>query len=266
MPLNWLDVSPLSFQSILLFERIQLSWFPGWNFPEPEMSLALEANPAVAWFIRHKCPEASGWVDAELARAAAMRGGQALSAGELRMAEVKALAALEDLLVYALDPAVYDRLEFLGWDSTELTGLLDFCGKRVLDIGAGTGRLSFALTGLAETVWAVEPVANLRDYMRARAAGLGLRNFYAVDGAITAIPFPDGFADAVVGGHVFGDDPAGEYAELARVTRPGGMVILCPGNNDADNAVHDFLVGHGFAWSVFIEPPADRLRKYWKTI
>ncbi len=144
MPLDWIDPSTLSFQSILLFERVQLSWFPGWPFPEPAMSLALEANPAVAWYIRHKCPEAADWVARELIHARQARGEQSLSAGAVRQAEVAALSTLIDLLVYAVDPTCYDRQPFLGWDTSELTGLVDFAGKTVLDIGAGTGRLAFA--------------------------------------------------------------------------------------------------------------------------
>ena len=89
MPLDWMDVSDVSFNSLLLFERVQLSWFPGWNFPEPEMSLALEANPCVAWYIRHKCPEAGAWLEGELARrcrqpgrAGALSGGDPRGGGE----------------------------------------------------------------------------------------------------------------------------------------------------------------------------------------
>lgn len=272
MPLDWMDVSDVSFNALLLFERVQLSWFPGWRFPEPSMSLALEANASVAWYLRHKCPEIGAWLDGELARAAASRAGRVLSPGEVRAAEVEALASLVDLLVYALDPAIYDRLSFLDWDSRALTGLADFRGRRVLDIGSGTGRLAFAVTGLAQVVWAVEPVGNLREFLKEKARRLNAGNFYAVDGTITSIPFPDGFAEITLGGHVFGDDPEGEYAELARVTCPGGKIILFPGNNDVDNPIHAFLVERGFQWSAFVEgpadgePPANRVRIYWKTV
>jgi SAM-dependent methyltransferase len=266
MPLDWMDVSDLSFNSLLMLERVQLSWLPGWGMPEPEMSLALDANPAVAWLLRNKTPESSAWVDQELARAAAERAARTVTPEEVRRAELHVLARMVDLLVYAFDPAIYDRLPFLGWDSAELTGLEDFHGKNVLDIGSGTGRLAFTVTSLAHAVWAVEPVGSLRDYMRAKAQRLGCRNFYAVDGTITAIPFPDGFADVTMSGHVFGDDPEAEEAEQSRVTRQGGMIILCPGNNDRDDEVHRFLVEHGYSWKVFEEPGDGLKRKYWRRV
>lgn len=260
MPLHWMDVSDVSFHALLLLERAQLRWFPHWRFPEPEISLALFYNPHVVWFIRHKCPEVSDWLDATLARFP----GNAYPA-EIRGAEIAVLNSMQDLLIYALDPSIYDRLKFLEWDSTELTGLVDFQGKVVLDIGSGTGRLAFIAAPLARVVYAVEPVGNLRDYLRQKAQQLGWDNFYAVDGLITAIPFETNFADVVMSGHVYGDDPREEAAELLRVTRPGGMVILCPGNNDGDTPEHAVLVENGFAWSTFEEPGGEGMkRKYWK--
>jgi len=50
------------------------------------------------------------------------------------------------------------------------------------------------------------------------------------------------------------------------VTRPGGMMILCPGNNDRDTEAHRYLVSQGFAWSRFEEPGDGIKRKYWKVV
>lgn len=258
-PVRWLDVSDLSFNSLLLLERAQIGWFPGW-VPEEALAVALRANPAVAWYLRHKCPEIAGWLDGLLAR-----HGGAGDPAAVRAAERAVLATINDLLVYVLDPAVYDAQPFLGWDSRELTAVADFADKTVLDIGAGTGRLTFVAAASARVVFAVEPVANLRAYLREKAGARGVANVYPVDGLITRIPFPDGFADVVMGGHVFGGAPADEYRELARVTRPGGAIVLCPGNVDRDDATHDFLVARGFRWSRFAEPGDGVKRKYWKT-
>jgi hypothetical protein len=43
-PLEWMDVSQLSFNTLLLVEHVQLSWLPGW-LPERELGIALRANP-----------------------------------------------------------------------------------------------------------------------------------------------------------------------------------------------------------------------------
>ena len=57
-----MDVSKLSFKTLLLLERVQLSWFPGW-VPEDDLAQALKANPAVEWYMRHKCPEIENWLN-----------------------------------------------------------------------------------------------------------------------------------------------------------------------------------------------------------
>lgn len=260
MPTEWIDISGLSFNNLLLLERVQLSWFPGW-LPEAELAVALRANPAVEWFFRHKCPELTPWLDGVMAAQPAVEA----DAETVRQAEVKVMRAMFDLLTYAVAPEIYDAQPFLKWDSGELSEMTDYRGKVALDIGAGTGRLAFVLAPLAETVYAVEPVENLRRYIREKATRLGFSNVYAVDGLIESIPFADEFADVVVGGHVFGDYLEEEYRGMMRVLKPGGMAILCPGNNDVDNEIHAFLVAHGFAWSRFEEPGDGIKRKYWVT-
>ena len=263
MPVNWIDVSPLSFNTLLLLERAQLSWFPGW-VPEGDLALALAANPVVEWYLRHKCPDLGNWLDAVMAD-----GGYPSNLEEIRQAEISVLNAINDLVVYAVDPAIYDAQQFLEWDSNELTSLVDFAGRTVIDVGAGTGRLALIAAEQAWVVFAVEPVSNLRRYLADKASVSGAHNVFPVDGLITDIPFPDQFADATLGGHVFGDHPKEELREMLRVTKPGGMVILCPGNSDVDNDTHRFLASHGFQWARFEEPPGGgggMKRKYWKEI
>lgn len=262
MPLGWMDVSGCSFNTLLLLEQVQLSWLPGW-LREPELAVALRANPAVEWFMRHKCPGLNEWLDRVMG---AVPAGGAGDPAEARRAEVAVLSQIEDLVIYALAPAAYDAQPFLGWDSEELLSLVDFAGRTVIDVGAGTGRLSLAVAGKARTVFAVDPVANLRAYLRQKAREGGFHNVYPVDGLITGLPFPAAMADVTMGGHVFGDAPEAEYRELRRVTKPGGMIILCPGNTDDDNDQHRFLVSSGFAWSRFKEPHDDWKRKNWLTV
>jgi len=92
----------------------------------------------------------------------------------------------------------------------------------VVDVGAGTGKLTRVLLELGHAVTAVEPSGALRDKLAA-----SLPAARALEGTAEAIPLADGSADAVVVGqafHWFEVEPA--LAEMARVLRPGGHVGL----------------------------------------
>ncbi|MBT3239540.1 MAG: class I SAM-dependent methyltransferase [Chloroflexi bacterium] len=254
----WINVKEISFKNLLLLEREQISWFPGW-LPEAELAIALRANESVAWYFRHKCSEVNDWVDKVFAENGAIGTDEEM----IREAEIKVMQSMNDLLTYAVDPGIYDKQAFLNWDSAELSGRVDFSDKIVLDIGAGTGRLAFIAAEKAETVYAVEPVENLRRYIKTKAKKLGFSNVFVADGLIEDIPFPNEFADVVMGGHVFGDHPESEFEESMRVIKRRGMLIFCPGNNDVDDARHEFLVAQGCEWSRFEEPEDGWKRKYW---
>jgi SAM-dependent methyltransferase len=258
MEVHWIDTSKLSFNNLLLLERIQIGWFPGW-LPERELCIALRANPTVEWFLKNKCPEISDWLDKVISLEVGRSDNK-----DIQKAEQTILNSLNDLLTYVIDPSVYDAQPFLQWDPSELTSVVDFGGKIVIDVGAGTGKLTFIAAPKAKVVYAVEPVGNLRFYLKQKAREKGLGNVFPVDGLITDIPFPDDFADISMGGHVFGDDIEAEWREMERVTRPGGMVIYCPGNNDLDNETHRFLIARGYEWLRFEEPEDGIKRKYWK--
>lgn len=95
-------------------------------------------------------------------------------------------------------------------------------GKRVADIGAGTGKFTRLLALTGARVVAVEPVAA----MRARLAEL-LPQVAVAEGLAEATGLPDGWVDAVVAAqawHWF--DPAATLAETERITRPGGRLGL----------------------------------------
>jgi len=261
MHLNWIDVSDLSFNTLLLLERVQLSWFPGW-VPEEDLSIALQGNPAVEWYLRHKCPEINKWLDEVLS---AHTFSPPLSPDRIHQAELEIMNTINDLIVYVVDPTLYDARPFLGWDSSELRRLTDFTGKVVIDIGSGTGKLAFVAAEAAAAVFAVEPVNNLRRYIKQKARQQNLRNVFPVDGIITDLPFPDAFVDITMGGHVYGTRPAEEYAEMKRVTKPGGMLILCPGTDMEENEAHKYLMSQDFNCKEFDEIEGMK-RKYWKQI
>lgn len=260
MSVKWIDTTKLSFKSLLFLERWQIELLSKRPLGR-DFVIALKANPEVEWFLRNKCPEISGWLDKVM-----MTGAAGSSTEDIRKAELVILDELNDWLTYAIDPTIYDNQSFLKWDSAELLNLADFSGKVVLDIGSGTGKLAFLVADKVKIIYAVEPVENLRHWMKARAQEKKLNNFYVDDGFIESLPFPDGFADIVMSGHVFGDNLEKENQELERVVKKGGMIIHCPGNNDEDNETHQFLVSHGYEWLKFEEPDDGVKRKYWKTV
>lgn len=93
-------------------------------------------------------------------------------------------------------------------------------GRRVLDLGAGTGKLTGGLLAAGAEVTAVEPDGEMLDELR-RA----LPEAEALRGGAEAIPLADGAVDAVLAGnamHWFDIDVAGP--EIARVLAPGGVL------------------------------------------
>lgn len=93
-------------------------------------------------------------------------------------------------------------------------------GPRVLDLGAGTGKLTGTLAALGADVTAVEPDPAMLAELRRALPGVDAR-----PGSAEAIPLPDASVDAVLAGnalHWF--DMAVAGPELARVLRPGGVL------------------------------------------
>jgi len=110
---------------------------------------------------------------------------------------------------------------------------------RVLDLAAGTGRLTLALLaagvgagGAVGTAYAVEPDPGMRAEF-ARQVPPGLVRLH--DGTAEAIPLPDASVDAVVVGSAFHwFDPSRALPEIARVLRPGGTLTALWTQPDED--------------------------------
>jgi len=98
--------------------------------------------------------------------------------------------------------------------------------QRVLDVGCGTGALTSVLADIvgAGQVAAVDPSEPFVSQCRGNVPGADIRV-----GPAEALPFGDGEFDRALSQLVFHfvDDPAASVREMARVTRPGGVVSSC---------------------------------------
>lgn len=92
----------------------------------------------------------------------------------------------------------------------------------VVDLGAGTGKLTASFVGRAASVTAVEPDGAMLAALEARLPGV-----VALEGSAEAVPVGAASADLVTMAQAWHwVDPVAASAEVARVLRPGGVLAL----------------------------------------
>ncbi|MFT4211756.1 MAG: class I SAM-dependent methyltransferase [Microbacterium sp.] len=93
---------------------------------------------------------------------------------------------------------------------------------RVIDVGAGTGKLTRAVEAAGAVVTAVDPDVEMLAELRRRSPRIE-----TLVGTAEAMPVADACVDAVVSGQAWHwVDPVAAAAEAARVLRPGGVLGL----------------------------------------
>ncbi len=129
---------------------------------------------------------------------------------------------------------------YMGRYSTSLAPqLADFAGvasgQRAIDVGCGPGALTGELVARlgADKVAAADPSASFVDACRDRHPGVDVRLASAEE-----LPWPDAAFDVALAQLVvhFMADPVAGLREMARITRPGGVVAA---------SVWDFAGGRG---------------------
>jgi SAM-dependent methyltransferase len=108
------------------------------------------------------------------------------------------------------------------YPSEAVDWLLPPSAKTVLDLGAGTGKLTRALTARGLDVIAVDPAPKMLDQLRDAVPEAIVREGTAED-----IPLPDASVDAIVVAQAWHwVDQALALPSVARVLRPGGTLGL----------------------------------------
>jgi SAM-dependent methyltransferase len=98
--------------------------------------------------------------------------------------------------------------------------------ERALDVGTGAGALALALAPLVREVIGVDRVPELLALARERATAFG--NVELIEGDATLLPFPASSFDLTATMRTLHHVPRPELvlAELTRVTRPGGRMLV----------------------------------------
>jgi ubiquinone/menaquinone biosynthesis C-methylase UbiE len=150
--------------------------------------------------------------------------------------------------VWSSGGAAYDRISRGIADSIEhaVVRLNPQPGERILDLATGTGWTSRSLARRGAEVVGVDIAADLLTAAREFAAHEQLPIDYRL-GDAEALPFETGSFDAVIStyGVMFAGRPDAAAAEIARVVRPGGRVVLTTWLPDS-NVFKMFLVMKSF--------------------
>jgi phosphatidylethanolamine/phosphatidyl-N-methylethanolamine N-methyltransferase len=132
--------------------------------------------------------------------------------------------------VYGVLARVYDG--FFDWALVPgrrhaVALLKPTAGERVLEVGVGTG-LSLPLYPKGCDVVGIDISGPMLDRARARLRGLQQANVVLKRMDARALTYPDGHFDKVLAPYVISvvPDPARVMAEVTRVCRPGGTVIV----------------------------------------
>jgi SAM-dependent methyltransferase len=145
-----------------------------------------------------------------------------------------------------------------GYPPQAIAWLLGSEPLEVLDIGAGTGKLTGALVAAGHHVIAVEPLDEMREILRSR-----LPEVSALAGTAEQLPLAEQSVGAVTVGAAFHwFDHGLAQAEIARVLRAPGVLGLLG------------LLGNGFDTSLpwvarlreILGPPALEQRGHWPSV
>lgn len=123
-------------------------------------------------------------------------------------------------MVYELEPQLWDAISQAEPIHPGILAKLEINGRRVLEVSAGSGRLTVHLCPRAAELVCVEPSSGLRRILVSRCPSADIRA-----GFFNALPIVDAWAELTVSCASIPPDP-GVVRELERATAPGGLLAL----------------------------------------
>jgi SAM-dependent methyltransferase len=134
-------------------------------------------------------------------------------------------------LLYRLEPELYERLVAAERLHPGVLAWLPHDVERIVEVAAGTGRLTLQLIERAREVVAIEPAAPLREILNEKLLGSDHgHRARVVPGFFDDLPVADDYADLVVACSALTPAPGhggdAGLAEMERVCRSGGCVVI----------------------------------------
>ncbi len=148
-------------------------------------------------------------------------------------------------LLYRLEPELYECMASAEKLHPGVIDWLPGAADRIVEVGAGAGRLTLELIDRGQEVVAIEPAAGLRQILERKLlrADHGYRA-RVMHGFFDGLPVASDSADLVVACSVLTPAPGhggdAGLAEMERVCRPGGCVAIIWPNNLGWLAARDF--------------------------
>ncbi|MCC9620272.1 metalloregulator ArsR/SmtB family transcription factor [Thalassospira sp. MA62] len=163
-----------------------------------------------------------------------------MSLDRARLDQVKAEREQKATEYFRANAADWDSIRSLHVDEAEVEKALvtaagNLSGRRILDIGTGTGRILELLGAQAEEGVGVDMSREMLAVARAKLQRADLSNCLVRQADMYQLPYSGGTFDVITLHQVlhFAEKPESVIAEAARVLAPGGKLLI------VDFAIHD---------------------------
>ena len=223
---------------------------------QPRISRHLKLLADAGLIVR--CPEGS-WVFYRLDESARLgdllaeiiaslpQGDHELQRDRERLAEVRAERAARAQAYFAANAAQWDSLRANHIPETAIEERMgELIGRRdidlLVDLGTGTGRMLEIFGTRATRAVGFDISPDMLTIARAKLDELAAENCQVRQGDCANVPLEDNVADIVILHQVlhFLDDPQRAVNEAARITRPGGCVLIADfGPHDMEDLRHE---------------------------